>query len=125
MTKHTQSQIDALKNAAKRKRERTLQHVNEALLEMEKNGLPITFSSVAKVAGVSRMWLYNESKICTLISGQKDKSNLIEKALNQKKSIVGKNKEIETLTRRIDAMKEEIRTLKLQLEAAYGELYTK
>ncbi len=56
MVDHTEKQINALKNASKKKREDTINRVRNALEEMEKNNIPISFRSVSKMANVSRYW---------------------------------------------------------------------
>jgi len=74
MTKHTETQINALKGAAKNKRLDTLERVRTALLDMEEKQLPITFRSVARMANVSRDWLYKENEIRSIIEQRRSKS---------------------------------------------------
>jgi len=52
------NQIQALQMAAQTKRQQALNKVKKALVDMEENALPINIGTVAKLAGVSRTWLY-------------------------------------------------------------------
>lgn len=125
MAKHTESQINALKNAASKKREGTLERVRTVLEEMEAKDLPITFSAVSAAANVSRDWLYKEADVKNEIQRQRSKATIIQKMLEQKKVIDKKDKEITLLRQRVDSMHDEISGLKKQLEIVYGELYEK
>jgi hypothetical protein len=49
--------------AATRKRTRTLERALSALGELDSGGEPISFQAVARRAGVSRQWLYDQPEL--------------------------------------------------------------
>jgi len=49
--------------AAQRKRQSALERAQEALAGLDRDGLPVTFQSVAARAGVSRQWLYKNPEL--------------------------------------------------------------
>ena len=76
------------------------------------------------VGNVLLKWI-QEPEIKDFINKRRSKSAIIKKSLDQKKVIDRKDKEINLLNRRIEAMKNEIKNIKLQIEVADGELYKK
>lgn len=53
----------ALHEAARRRSERTRAKAIEALRRLDHAGNPITFEAVARAAGVSRSWLYDQADL--------------------------------------------------------------
>ena len=89
---------------------------------MSEHNLAINFNSVAEVAGVSKTWLYQHPKISAKIKKHRIGTNCISyESLNNKyeKTIV----ENETLKRKNTLLKEQVQSLKQQLETVYGELH--
>lgn len=72
MTNQATNTADArratLAHAAAQLRERTARAAAAAIEELDRAGQPINFSVVAQRAGVSRAWLYRETKIRDLIT---------------------------------------------------------
>ena len=58
---------DPLSEAAVRRHELTRSRAVQALRELDRAGVPITFAGVAKAAGISRSWLYTQPDISTQI----------------------------------------------------------
>jgi len=54
---------DPLSEAAARRHELTRSRAIQALRELDRSGLPVTFAGVAQTAGVSRSWLYTQPDI--------------------------------------------------------------
>ena len=54
---------DPLSEAAARRHELTRARTVQALRELDRAGVPVTFAGVAKAAGVSRSWLYTQPDI--------------------------------------------------------------
>ena len=54
---------DPLSEAAARRHELTRARAVQALRELDRAGVPVTFAGVAQAAGVSRSWLYTQPDI--------------------------------------------------------------
>src|SRR6266702_4016320 len=54
---------DPLTEAAARRHELTRSRAVQALRELDRAGVPVTFASIARAAGVSRSWLYTQPDI--------------------------------------------------------------
>jgi len=59
---------DPLSEAAARRHELTRSRAIQALRELDRAGVPVTFAGVARAAGVSRSWLYTQPDISGQIS---------------------------------------------------------
>jgi Family of unknown function (DUF6262) len=60
-------ELTGLQAAAQRKRDATIQRATAALAELAEQGAQISFQSVARRAGVSRQWLYDQPALRTQI----------------------------------------------------------
>ena len=58
---------DPLSEAAARRHELTRSRAVQALRELDRAGVPVTFTGVAKAARVSRSWLYTQPDISSQI----------------------------------------------------------
>ena len=58
---------DPLSEAASRRHELTRARAIQALHELDRTGVPVTFAGVARAAGVSRSWLYTQPGISSQI----------------------------------------------------------
>jgi Family of unknown function (DUF6262) len=58
---------DPLSEAAARRHELTRARAIQALHELDRAGVPVTFAGVARAAGVSRSWLYTQPGISSQI----------------------------------------------------------
>ena len=54
---------DPLSEAAARRHELTRSKAVQALRELDRSGIPVTFAGVAQAAGISRSWLYTQPDI--------------------------------------------------------------
>jgi hypothetical protein len=54
---------DPLSEAAARRHELTRSRAVQALRELDRAGIPVTFAGVALAAGISRSWLYTQPDI--------------------------------------------------------------
>ena len=116
--------IQILNQAAQTKREETFIKVKTVLKIMKEKGLPINFASVAKLAQVSKTWLYQEPMICAEIKKARNaKDDIIRRTIDYQSTIEKKDQEIVQLKTSNKALREEIKQLKQQLEIVYGELY--
>jgi 2'-5' RNA ligase len=60
-------QPDPLSQAAARRHELTRSRAVQALRELDRAGVPVTFAGVAQAAGISRSWLYTQPDISSQI----------------------------------------------------------
>jgi hypothetical protein len=58
---------DPLSEAAARRHELTRSRAVQALRELDRSGVPVTFAGVAQAAGISRSWLYTQPDISSQI----------------------------------------------------------
>ena len=123
MSSEIYDRAEFLKSLAKNKKKETYKRVVSAFADMKKNGIPITFQSVARIANVSKTWLYNNESIALQIRNYRDKSESIKKALDINTVIKNKDEEIATLNSKVSSMVCEIKALKIQLESVYAEIY--
>jgi hypothetical protein len=63
-----------LMTAACRKREHARTRAQQALRELDQQGRPITFQAVARHAGVSRQWLYQQPELREEIERLRDRN---------------------------------------------------
>ena len=66
---------DPLSEAAARRHELTRSRAVQALRELDRAGVPVTFAGVAQAAGISRSWLYTQSDISSQISRLRNKTH--------------------------------------------------
>jgi Family of unknown function (DUF6262) len=60
-----------LTQANARRHQAALQAAHHAIQQLQRQGRPVSFSTVAQTAGVSRGWLYRQDQIRDLISRQR------------------------------------------------------
>jgi hypothetical protein len=123
MTK-SNNQIQALKNAAKNKRQSAIEKVKNTLHNMKEKNLPISIGLVAKLAGVLRSWLYNNPDLQEEINQYRHKDgDKIHRIVDLQQMIITRDKKIIFLKSRNQKLKEIVKKLRRQLEVVYGELY--
>ena len=66
---------DPLTEAAARRHELTRSRAVQALRELDRAGIPVTFAGVAQAAGISRSWLYTQPDISTQIRRLRQKAD--------------------------------------------------
>jgi hypothetical protein len=66
---------DPLSEAAARRHELTRARAVQALRELDRAGVPVTFAGVAKAAGISRSWLYTQPDIGSQIRRLRQETN--------------------------------------------------
>lgn len=119
---------EAVVERARQKSIDATKKVEAAITGLLKAKESISVAKVSEHSGVSRQWIYkNESilgRIKRLIEQQAGAPRTPPKR-SQSRSEASKDSIIEVLKSRIKALEDDNRTLKLQLEAAYGQLYDK
>jgi hypothetical protein len=66
---------DPLSEAAARRHELTRSRAVQALRELDRSGVPVTFARVAQAAGISRSWLYTQPDISSQIRKLRQETN--------------------------------------------------
>ncbi len=66
---------DPLADAAARRHELTRSRAVQALRELDRAGVPVTFAGVAQAAGISRSWLYTQPDISSQIRCLREKTH--------------------------------------------------
>ena len=66
---------DPLSDAAARRHELTRSKAVQALRELDRAGVAVTFAKVAQTAGVSRSWLYTQPDISSQIRRLREKTH--------------------------------------------------
>ena len=71
---------DPLSDAAARRHELTRSRAVQALRELDRSGVPVTFARVAQAAGISRSWLYTQPDISSQIRRLRQETNAASSA---------------------------------------------
>ncbi len=66
---------DPLSEAAARRHELTRSRAIQALRELNRAGVPVTFAGIAQAAGVSRSWLYTQPDISSQVRRLRQSTN--------------------------------------------------
>jgi hypothetical protein len=113
-------------NAHQRKEEKR-QRVEEALTRLLREHQLVNFNSVAKVAGVSKTYLYSQPQLRDRIEAlrQQEREQTVRERVARPtgKTDAAKDLVILAKERRIKELEEENRKLKQQLKAALGKVY--
>jgi predicted RNase H-like nuclease (RuvC/YqgF family) len=91
---------------------------------MQENNLPINIGTVAKLAGVSRTWIYNNPDLKKKIDRCRHKDDKIQRIVDLQQSVETRDRKIAHLKHRNQQQKAIIKKLRRQLEIVYGKLYT-
>lgn len=117
------NQVLALKQASKAKRNNTLLKVETTLQLMKDNNLSINFESLAKLAGVSKTWIYQQDDLRNEIYKLRNKKGKIERVIDLRSTLSRKDELIKKLKYQNNQLKITMKKLRTQLETVYGELY--
>lgn len=115
--------IQALQNASQAKRQNTLAKVKVTLRLMKDKNMPINFSSVAKLASVSKTWLYRQSEFKADIENARNNTGKIQRLIDVSNTIKNSQSKIKELQVKNKTLAQTIKKLRQQLELVYGELY--
>jgi hypothetical protein len=117
------AKINALNNAAETKSHKTFIKVKAVLQVMQAKALPINFESVAKLASVSKTWLYKEPLIAVEIKKARVKEGPLSRLLDYQSILEKREIEMMELKTKNKLLKNQVKQLQDQLEVVYGELY--
>lgn len=119
--------LKILEDNRKRQSDEARKKAKEAINRLCKEGKTVNFSSIHKLSGVSRSFLYEDEEIRQMI--QECRSSEIDSEMNRRakydKTSRSKDVIIEAKDKRIARLEEENRRLKAELEFIRGLLYAK
>lgn len=110
--------------AARRRSEATMGRAVAALRRMDSTGTPVTFDSVARTAGVSRSWLYNQPGLRAEIERLRQKQVPRTKRSvpeRQRGTEASLRQRIDTAVARIRELETDNRRLRAALSEALGQ----
>src|SRR3954452_9355030 len=113
-------ELTGLQAAAQRKRDATIQRATAALAELAEQGAQISFQSVARRAGVSRQWLYDQPALRTQIEQLRERPAQGVPA-RKRASDASPQQRLRGLLDDNQALREQVRALTHELALAYGQ----
>jgi hypothetical protein len=113
-------ELTGLQAAAQRKRDATIQRATAALAELAEQGAQISFQSVARRAGVSRQWLYDQPALRTQIEQLRERPAQGVPA-RERASDASLQQRLRGLLDDNQALREQVRALTHELALAYGQ----
>lgn len=119
------NQLRALRESAQNKSDNTRIKVDATIKKMRDEELPISIGSVASAAGISRSWLYNNPEFRMEIEKYRSNNGKIKRIVDLRSQLVTKDKIIISLKKINSKLRNDIKNLRRQLEATYGQLYRK
>ena len=97
-------------DAAAARRAATITRAVEAIQELDRAGQPVTFRTVAAVAGVSRSWLYREPGIRDTIQRLRPQATAVER----RRRPAAERATADSLRQRAEALRAEIAELRAE-----------
>jgi Family of unknown function (DUF6262) len=113
-------ELTDLQAAAQRKRDATIQRATAALAELAEQGAQISFQSVARRAGVSRQWLYDQPALRTQIEQLRERPAQGVPA-RERASDASLQQRLRGLLDDNQALREQVRALTHELALAYDQ----
>lgn len=114
--------------AARRRSAATRDQAVAALRRMDTTGIPVSFDAVAREAGVSRSWLYNQPDLRSEIERLRSRQRLVPTARavpdRQRASDASLLRRLEATTTRLRKLEDENRQLREALARAIGQSRT-
>lgn len=110
---------DRLVAAAEQRSRDTRQQAITTIRRLDKAGLPLTMTTVAKAAGVSRSWLYRQPDLHLEITRHRQTNPA--RPVAERASIDSQHQRIEDLHDQIQRLNTEITALRQQLAERYGQ----
>jgi len=112
----------ALAHAARRRAEQARARAEHALETAARTGNPVTVAGLAKVAGVSRSWLYTQTDLLTAIHQTQQRQPATDRSGAQPASVTSLRHRLDTALTRIKQLRADNTDLTRQLETAHGEI---
>jgi hypothetical protein len=114
---------EPLNQAAAARHRRTVERAEQALRDLDRDGLAISFQSVARRAGVSRQWLYTQPTLRAEIERLRDRPPIEANGIpaRQRATEASLRQRLEALRAENQRLREENAHLKTELAIAYGQ----
>lgn len=116
---------EGLEGSYKRRKQEARKKASAAITELISNGDAVNFSSVQKLSGISRSFLYGDKELRTLIESQRARN--VDSEMNRRakydKTARSKDVIIEAKNKRIAALEAENKRLQNELNALRAALY--
>jgi Family of unknown function (DUF6262) len=114
---------EPLNQAAAARHRRAVENAEQALRQLDAEGATITFQSIAKLAGVSRQWLYTQPALRAQIERLRDRAPATNDGVpaRQRASEASLRQRLEALRAENQRLREENANLKTELAIAYGQ----
>jgi hypothetical protein len=112
-----------LATAARRKREHAQARTRGAVRELDQQGRAITFQAVARQAGVSRQWLYQQPELRNEIERLRERHIAVtgpQVPDAQRATTASLRQRLENLRAENRSLREQVAELKAELAIAYG-----
>jgi hypothetical protein len=106
--------------AARRRRAAALERAHAALREIDARREPVTFQRVARAAGVSRQWLYEQPELRAQIERLRDDRPRGARPARERASEASQRRRVETLLEENRRLRRENSELRGELALAYG-----
>lgn len=116
------SRTTGLQAAAQRKREHALDRARQAVRDLDRDGAEISFQAVARRAGVSRQWLYQQPALREEIERLRDLQHQRPSTIPARKrsSEASLRQRIQTLLDENQRLRDANAALRDELAVAYG-----
>ena len=118
MTRADNSAFLAQANA--RRHQAALSAAHHAIQQLQRQGQPVTFSTVAQSAGVSRGWLYRQDQIRDLISQQQALKSPAARTAAQRATADSLRQRLDAARAQITRLRAENHSLREQLARQLG-----
>ena len=111
-----------LLRAAAARHDRTIRRARDAIGELGRSGGPVTVAAVARTAGVSRGWLYNQSELRQAITRlRQDRPGAPAVPQPERATSASLRERVEALRAEVGRLREENAVLREQLARRLGE----
>ncbi|MCL4377166.1 MAG: DUF6262 family protein [Actinobacteria bacterium] len=116
---------DGLKTFAQKKKENTLQKVNETIQKLIKDKAKINFNSISMESGVTKTYLYNNQEIRDRIETLRKQQEGLPSPNQVKRNMTDASKDalVAAIKKRIRELENENKKLKEELAYLRGKIY--
>jgi hypothetical protein len=107
--------------AARQRSNVTRRRAEEAVRQLDRNGTPVTFASVARHASVSRSWLYRQPALRAEITRLRTSTPTVPIPSAQRTSLESSRRRREAMLAEIQRLKKENHELRTQIARRLGD----
>ena len=114
-------QTEVLKKSAKTRKEKMYTRVYKVIAEFKNNSIPINFQKVSRHAAVSKVWLYQQDELRSMIDSIRSKSRCPNSIADENILATYKVK-VKKLESKVLQLEKVIAEQGLKIEVAYGKM---